>query len=271
MRALQQLRDAFAIVPNQWRAPIRDWLSNRRFFRNLLVNGKDLDLIETELRALDRTPWERFRSSGATVGTTERVVEIPWVASRFQREQRVLDVGSSHAISPYLVYLAGLGIAELHGVDLSPRSIKGMIMTTADVRNMPYPDGKFELILCVSTLEHIGRDNAKYEIGTGAETNGDREALLEMGRVLDPQGRILITVPFGQLEHHGWFKQYDWDAWNALLEHTKLHATEMALYGYSPATGWRAASDPAELHSKRYQDMGAPGATGLLCAELVHR
>jgi O-antigen chain-terminating methyltransferase len=268
MELLRPLRAGFAAVPNRWRGPIRDWLSNNRVLRRVAVNGRELDIIEAELRALDGRRWQ---APGNQYFTGERVVEVPWVVSRYGGEQRVLDVGSAFAVSVYLRHLIGLGIAELHGVDLSARPIKGMVMTKADVRSMPYPNGHFQLILCISTLEHVGRDNSKYEIAEGGQPEGDVEGLSEMARVLEKQGRILITVPFGRLEHQNWFKQYDLPAWGALLTRARLMAREQAIFEYSPSAGWKVATDPSSLQNHRYEGMGAPGATGLLCAELVHR
>jgi O-antigen chain-terminating methyltransferase len=270
MKLLQPLRAGFAAVPNRWRGPIRDWLSNNRVLRRVAVNGRDLDIIEAELRALDGNPWQAPGKQYSSVGTSERVVEIPWVVSRYGGEQRVLDVGSAFAVSLYLRHLVGLGITELHGVDFSARPIKGMVMTKADVRSMPYPDGHFQLILCISTLEHVGRDNSKYEIAEGGQTEGDVEGLSEMARVLEKRGRILITVPFGQLEYQSWFKQYDLPAWELLLQRARLAPREQAFYEYSPSAGWNVSTDPSSLHHHLYEGMGAPGATGLLCAELVH-
>lgn len=269
MKLLQPLRAGFAAVPNRWRGPIRDWLSNNRVLRRVAVNGRDLDIIEAELRALNGNSWQAPGIQYSTVGTSERVVEIPWVVSRYRGEQRVLDVGSAFAVSLYLRHMTRLGIAELHGVDLSARPIKGMVMTRADVRSMPYPDGHFQLIHCISTLEHVGRDNSKYGIAEGGQTEGDVEGLSEMARVLEKPGRILITVPFGRLEHQSWFKQYDLPAWEALLQRAGLMAREQVYYEYSPS-GWKVATDPSSLQHHSYEGMGAPGATGLLCAELTH-
>jgi O-antigen chain-terminating methyltransferase len=197
---------------------------------------------------------------------SERVVEVPWALSRYQGERRVLDIGPAYGHPVYLSYLNRLGAKSLHGVDLSSRAVNGLTMTRADVRRMPYRDRSFELIVCISTIEHIGRDNTRYQALGRTEPAGDVGALEEMRRVLDRAGRILITVPFGRLEYHDWFKQYDLDAWTRLVMQAGLVVDEQAVYAYSDA-GWSLASMDS-LPANGYGELAAPAATGVLCASL---
>jgi SAM-dependent methyltransferase len=248
-------RLALTFVPSGRRARLRYW------------GRGEHTVILAELDGLrPGTSWGAFTAGYATGGMTERVVEIPWTLSRYRGERRVLDVGPSNAVAAYVRYLTGLKIPELHGVDLSPASIDGMTIAQADVRQMPYDDQYFDLIMCVSTLEHIGRDNSSYGIQAGMDTQGDVTALRELQRVLKTGGRLLITVPFGALRHYDWFKQYDLDAWDELVGQTALHPVEVAFFAYDPS-GW-SPSDPSRLLAADYRAMGAPGATGLLCAAL---
>jgi SAM-dependent methyltransferase len=198
---------------------------------------------------------------------TERVVEIPWVLSRYRGERRVLDIGSAYAVHPYLRHLRGLGIPELRGIDLSAKPVKGIQMTQADVRRMPFPDSSFDLILCVSTLEHIGQDNSEYQISAQRDHSGGISALTEMRRVLTNEGRILVTVPFGRAQDYGWFKQYDLRTWNEALQAADLRTDELAFYAYTPA-GWESVEDPGVLRSNGYREGGAPASESVLCAAL---
>ena len=241
-------------------------MSTSPLLRKTLPYGREFDLIDRELAALDGSPWDSFRTAGSTAETSERVVEVPWVLSRYRSERRVLDIGSAFALGLYLRYLRRLGIPELHGVDLSASRVGGMLMARADVRHMPYQDGYFDLILCVSTLEHIGRDNVTYGISSSADARGDFLALAEIRRVLSPAGRILITVPFGRFGDYGWFKQYDLVAFEDLLKETQLTAEQLSVYGYS-ASGWTRVLDPSSQRGG-YRESGAPAATGVLCAAL---
>jgi SAM-dependent methyltransferase len=244
-----------AVVPEEWRARVYYQLS-----------GEDA-AIKDELKSLSGAPWSTFARAHRTARMDERVIEIPWVLSRYQGERRVLDIGTSHAVPLYLRHLTGLGIPELHGVDLSDRPVKGVQMSQADVRQMPYANSSFDLVLCVSTLEHIGYDNTSYGVNRAPERGGDYAALTEIRRVLKDDGRLLITVPFGRLQDYGWFRQYDLFTWRELLRRTGLDATEQAFYGHS-AGGWAQAEDPAALSSAGFREHGAPASTAVLCADL---
>jgi O-antigen chain-terminating methyltransferase len=163
-------------------------------------------------------------------------------------------------------YLKRRGVRSLHGVDLSTRRVDELTMTRADVRRLPYRDGSFDLVICVSTIEHIGRDNTRYQAPGGLEKDGDLTALDEMKRVIAGVGSILITVPFGRLEYDDWYKQYDLDAWTSLVRQAGLVVREQAVYAYSQA-GWSPAQADS-LPSSGYGELGAPAATGVLCASL---
>jgi SAM-dependent methyltransferase len=257
-RATEAVRFA---LPDRLRAAMRYRLVANRLTRRLYDDWRELDMVEARLK-------NPALNGVATVGMTERVVEIPWVLSRYRGERCVLDIGPAFALPLYVQALTRLRIPELHGVDLAPVAIAGMTVTRADVRRMPYANDSFDLVTCVSTLEHIGRDNTHYGVAAPTDiVDGDLAALREMRRVLKPTGRILITVPFGRLDIRSWQKQYDLDAWQALLQRAELRAVETEFYGYS-AMGWRRSDGPAELDANWYQDMGAPGATAVCCAAL---
>jgi len=221
-----------------------------------------------ELRALDDAiaralaAGEPARFLGAPPGTDERAIEIPWALSRLAGATRVLDIGSANAQPAYLAALVGAGVPELVGVDLVEAEIPEMQTVVADVRDLPFPDSAFDLVLCISTLEHVGRDNRVY--GGGSKTDGgELEALRELRRVTARGGRIVVTVPSGDEEDHGWFVQREPDSWNGLFLDAGLRVEEEEIYALGTA-GWRAAPD-FDPRGVRY---GERGAAAVLCATL---
>ena len=257
-------------LPAWLRLGIRDLIERNRVIRGIHLRqiAPELDLIEAEVSAM-RGPWHEFLTGRPTTGMTERVVEIPWILSRYAGEARVLEVGPTFAYTTYIDHLNRLGIEELHGLDLSTRPVRGIRLIQGDVRDMPYPDGQFDLVHCVSTIEHVGLDVTKYGVDAPrARDDGDVAALREMRRVLAPGGRIRITVPFGRPETLDWMRQYDLAAWQRVVDASGLRSEETEIYGYSETDGWTRRVPPA-LPSAGYRELGAPAGTGLLCACLT--
>ena len=126
----------------------------------------------------------------------------------------------------------------------------------------------FDLVLCVSTLEHVGADNSGY--GLDAEDDGASRltALRELRRVLAPSGRLLITVPCGEPGDYGWFHQDDVRGWTRLFARAGFFVEEQEVYELTEE-GWRAAPE-LDTTGLRYGERG-PAASAVLCAELSPR
>ena len=132
--------------------------------------------------------------------------------------------------------------------------------------SLPFPDNSFDQALLVSTLEHVGADNARYGLSSEPDPNARVEALRELGRVLRPDGRLLVTVPLGEPGDHGWFRLDDVDGWNGQFAEAGLFVEEEEAYELTD-DGWRAA--PAfRAAGVGYGDRG-PAASAVLCAELA--
>jgi demethylmenaquinone methyltransferase/2-methoxy-6-polyprenyl-1,4-benzoquinol methylase len=97
---------------------------------------------------------------------------------------RVLDVGcgTGALLEDYL----GAG-CEGHGVDLSPAMLDqarsrlgdGAELHLADAADLPYPDGRFDLVVAATLLHELDETTR-------------RAALEEMARVLADDGRVLV-------------------------------------------------------------------------------
>ena len=214
-----------------------------------------------------RERGERPRWLQGPPGTDERVIELPWVLSRLSG-RRVLEVGYAFAEPPYLAALLRAGFEELVGVDLASADVPGLTRVEADVRDLPFGDGSFDLVLCVSTLEHVGADNTGYGLEAEDDADSRRTALRELRRVLAADGRLLISVPCGEPGDYGWFHQDDVSGWTRLFTGAGFFVEEQEVYELTEE-GWRTAPelDPTGL---RYGDRG-PAASAVLCAELSPR
>jgi SAM-dependent methyltransferase len=210
----------------------------------------------------------RPRNLTAPASSDERTIEIPWCLARYDGEQRLLDVGYAFAEPAYLAGLAALGAAELTGVDLAEADVPGLESVTADVRDLPFENGAFQLVHCISTLEHVGRDNEVYAVDAPRGEGGDEAALLELRRVLSDDGRLIVSIPTGEQDDQGWQVQRPPQEWIALFERCGFLVFEDELYARREA-GWRSV-DVAEARVARYGS-GGPGAGAVLLAELRPR
>jgi len=212
-----------------------------------------------------RLAGERPRDLRGPAGSDERVIEIPWCLSRYVGEERVLDVGYAFAEPPYLAGLVALGAPELVGVDLATAEVPGLRSMVADVRELPFDEHSFELAICISTLEHIGRDNEIYGLGKQQDDKGASRALQSLHRVLVPGGRLLLSVPCGEEQELGWQVQRPPVDWVKLFEEAGFVVFEDEVYELGDE-GWASTStfDPVGV---RYGERG-PGASAVLCAEL---
>jgi SAM-dependent methyltransferase len=243
-------------------------LSRATFLHELVTAPEALRVRELDdavaLGLGARARGERLGWLQAPAGTDERVVEVPWVLSRLVAAGRVLEVGYAYAEPVYLAGLLRAGV-ELVGVDLAERDVEGMECLTADVRSLPLPDDSVDQALLVSTLEHVGADNSGYGLGAEEEPGSRAEALKELGRVLRPGGRLLVTVPLGEPGDHGWFRLDDVAGWTSLFTAAGLFVEEQEAYALGDE-GWRVAPafDPRGVG---YGDRG-PAASAVLCTEL---
>lgn len=133
-----------------------------------------------------------------------------WVTARaatIPAGSRVLDLGAGTC--PYRPLFAHCDyrthdFMQYEGVKLGGTSQYGHIDYVSDVKNIPAPDGFFDVILCTEVLEHVPEPI---------------EALREMARLLRPGGRLLVSAPLGsglhQLPYHyyggytpGWYQHF---------------------------------------------------------------
>ena len=201
-------------------------------------------------------------------GDSPRCIEIPWVLLRYRGERRVLDVGPSHAEPRHLTARARLGIPFLAGLDLAPAAQPGLCAVVCDVRQSAFQYGSFDLILAISVIEHIGRDVSMYVGGhrQPVVSDGYLDAVRELGNLLAPAGRLLVTVPFGAPEDHGWFIQYDECRLARLVAASGLEVKVAEYYAYAD-DGWTGPVDPQRLQTTRW-NVARGSAGGVACVEL---
>jgi SAM-dependent methyltransferase len=247
---------------------LRDLVASDEFAAVALLDDAVASAAAARAAPRDVRGPARPRSLTAPAWSDERAIEIPWCLARYHGERSVLDAGYAFAEPAWLAGLTALGAEELTGVDLAEQEVPGLKPVVADVRDLPFDDGAFQLAICVSTLEHVGRDNTVYAVDAPREEEGDEAALRELRRVLAPEGRLLVSVPAGVHDDQGWQVQREPLAWIELFESAGFLVFEDELY-VRDQDGWRSGT-LAEAQAARYGE-GGPGAGAVLLAELRPR
>jgi SAM-dependent methyltransferase len=185
---------------------------------------------------------------GYGIGIDDRCVEYPWVIAKLNKKPEILLDAGSVLNYDFLLDLPILRSKMIHILTLAPEEKcfwqKNVSYLFHDLRNIPIRDNFYDIIACISTLEHIGCDNSSF---TSKDSDNDSRpedfivAIQELCRVLKPGGALFITVPFGVYSHLGAQQQFDE---KMLYNFVKLLAefgevTER-FYLYS-ANGWNIA------------------------------
>jgi len=133
-----------------------------------------------------------------------------------------------------------------------------------DLRRMPFPDALFEIVVSVSTLEHVGFDNTSF---TGDAMHRERRpddhklALAEIRRVLGSRGQLLLTLPFGRHQAFAGFMTFDPPRLAAALEAFGPHRERGRRYFLYTASGWSVAGEAAAAEAEYVSWSAAPQAS----------
>lgn len=155
------------------------------------------------------------------VESTERVIEIPFLMENLPEAggQKLLDVGCKE--SCLLVELNKLGF-DCSGIDMRDCDFGSDVggeggnfggkFVKGDARNMNmFDDETFDIVITISTIEHIGLVETPYCTDSIEDSDGDIKAVKEMLRVLKRGGLIIITIPYGKgvASLSKWIRFYD--------------------------------------------------------------
>jgi hypothetical protein len=211
------------------------------------------------------------------LGLDERIVEYPWVLSRIAAgPEHLLDAGSTLNY-PYLLDLPILNDKTIVILTLASRHLEARPNVSYlfdDLRHTLLRDAAFQTIVCISTLEHIGLDNTRLYTSDGRyaerDLSGYRPAILEMFRMLAPGGRLLLTVPFGRAEDHGWLQQFDAAGLDRIVETFGTEPAEQTYFRYD-RRGWHLADADACTECSYFDvhGSGPPADDGTAAARAV--
>ncbi len=107
------------------------------------------------------------------------VAKMQYIAgflSKIPKNTRILDAGCGEGVLVEEYRHAGYDIRGLDQNYASEYVVKG------DIKNIPFDDGTFDLVLCLDVLEHLHYDD-------------QFRALVEIHRILKTNGTLLLAIP----------------------------------------------------------------------------
>jgi hypothetical protein len=169
---------------------------------------------------------------------------------------------------------------ELDWIHLNPR----VSYIHGDFRDPLLQDEVFESIVCISTLEHVGMrpiPKPPYEAALAqphppVDRFAYRSALDQFRRLLVKGGQLLLTVPFGRAEDHGWLQQFDAGGVRDIVRAFGSECPTETYYRYT-ADGWQHATAVECADCAYYNIVRTPApardraaaARAVACLELI--
>jgi hypothetical protein len=203
---------------------------------------------------------------------SERTIEIP-IALQFLQQSGAGMQAPYLEIGNVLTYYKAL--LDPHP-GLSNRIVVDKFEESPGVLNVDLMDyeTKHSLILCLSTVEHIGQH------AYGEEKSGDREAPLraiqKIYNLIVPDGKALISLPFGKLMDCNWLINFSAEYLDLLFTRYGIpreaasiayfRKQDMDMHLACPSQAW-IQSDPQELSETMY-DSPFAFANGIAILEL---
>jgi len=214
-----------------------------------------------------KTPW--YPETNYGIGLDERIVEYPWILSKLSKQgTTLLDAGSS--LNHY--FILGNEILQKKHITICTYQPESQYFNQhrinyiyEDLRRLPIREGWFDEVVCISTLEHIDMDNSIYGYDLpnhSYEPKKSTEYLKVVGelvRVLKKGGLLLITVPFGKFETHGFFQQFDNEMINSIIDFLSNAGIVNSTYFQYTKSGWILSSRELCSESESYNPHSGRG------------
>lgn len=173
--------------------------------------------------SLLRPPWLRWlvRRVFATGDTVRRAVQKPIVDAFVPaRGKRVIDVGAGRGLYTLetlvsrFQWVVAVEVREDHLAYLAEqrrvRRLSNLRLVRASAECLPFKVGVFDTVVCTEVIEHL---------------NDDRTGVAELARVLQPGGRLVLSVPVPPAPRHDGahvHEGYTYEQLRRLLEEQNL-------------------------------------------------
>ena len=136
--------------------------------------------------------YERSREYEFVVKYLVPLLALP---KEVRKNIRILDVGG--ADSRLSKFLADQGF-DVYVIDIREDDYGKAKFIKANILTYDFPDNFFDIIVAISTIEHVGLSCYGQEL---IDKDGDVKTMKKLKKWLKPGGLLLLTLPFG-IPHH---------------------------------------------------------------------
>ncbi len=151
---------------------------------------------------------------------SERVVEYGFLGRNLQPSRvgiRILDVGSGRsAVTNALSNFGNNKKWGVFGIDIAKglpklfeegKEKSSFVFLRMDARTMGFRDEVFDIVICISTVEHVGI-TPNTHLANEYDSLGDVKALSEIFRILKKRGRVILTIPYEDKNIQGYIREH---------------------------------------------------------------
>jgi hypothetical protein len=161
-------------------------------------------------------------------GLDERIVEYPWVIRELRKYKgKLLDAGSTLNFPEILDILKNkyrITIQTLYPENYCNFE-NGVSYIYEDITKQIFNKNQFDVITCISTLEHIGFDISIYNENNKKKivnsVNDYLKAIENFNLILKKNGVLLITIPYGKYQKFNDLQQFDKKMLNLIINKFK--------------------------------------------------
>jgi len=255
-----------------------------------MLPEKNQYVYDLSMDILDGKEWKIPDVSGFS----ERIIEVPSAAiwlKKLSAEQscKILDIGYTMSSLDWLGLLLKINEKENCSIDavdiVEPERVKTRYpqewlkkifqvpVEIGDLREMPIKEGHYDVVTCISTIEHIGFDEAEIndkttafkrskdadEVKINRSPDVNKKVLAQFNKALKPGGYAIITTPMGKggptllkdslgLYTRQW--EYENESWKDLTNQPGFEIVEENFYGLGDDGKWIMVGTPNDLRIK---------------------
>ncbi len=198
-----------------------------------------------------------WRQGQAAVGSVnERILEQPFVFAALADltpGSRILDVGGGESTVAVALASSGYNVTVIEPMGY-PFSHPNLSVFEKPLEQFDTVE-PFDAVVALSSIEHFGI--AHYDIGCERDLDADTNAIASIANLLAPNGRLVLTTPFGPPDVTEVERIYDDHQLRRLLDGWTIHHTSI---------GNRADDRTWELEGTELTEPAGPGRVAMLVA-----